>query len=398
MFDLIVSGGRVIDGSGSDERIADIGIRDGQIVAIEAGLSADAAEVIDATDRLVTPGFVDCHAHYDGQMTWDDLLEPSSSHGVTTVVTGNCGVGFAPVRPGRHEALIELMEGVEDIPGAALSEGITWEWESFPEYLDALSGRRWSMDVATQLPHGPLRSYVRGDRPDDEAASPDELRAMTRLVSEAIEAGAYGLSTSRTLGHRSLDGSPVPGTSAGAEELLALGAAVASAGGGVFEVAVSGLARSDHDEITDDELDWIGRVATETGLTTTFIVLQVHNAPERWRSQMDAAAAWRARGAHVVPLIAGRPFATLWGWDVRHPFLARPSYRELAGLPLPARLEQLRRSDVRHRILTEPDECLNVGEQRQLAYIRKILGECFPLSGVPDYEPPAERSLASLAE
>jgi N-acyl-D-aspartate/D-glutamate deacylase len=250
MFDLIVKGGRVIDGSGGVELVADIGVRGGKIVAVEAALPGEAAEVLDASGRIVTPGFVDVHSHYDGQATWDDVLEPSSAHGVTTVVTGNCGVGFAPVRPEEHEALIELMEGVEDIPGSALTEGITWGWESFPEYLDVLESCRWTMDLGTQLAHGPLRSHVM-KRPDaiTGPASADEVAAMARLTREAVEAGALGFSTSRTLGHRATDQTPVPGTFARIDELLAIGHAVAAAGGAVFEVAGAGLARSDDPEI-----------------------------------------------------------------------------------------------------------------------------------------------------
>ena len=206
MFDLLIRNGTVVDGTGADRRRADVAIRDGVIVAVGPDLDGEAAEIIDAAGQLVTPGFVDIHTHYDGQVTWDEILEPSSLHGVTTLVMGNCGVGFAPVRPGTEEWLIQLMEGVEDIPGAALSEGIDWAWESFPQYLDALEQRRWSVDVGTQVAHGSVRAYVMGERgARNEPASPDEIDAMGALVQEAIEAGALGFSTSRTLGHRAMD-------------------------------------------------------------------------------------------------------------------------------------------------------------------------------------------------
>jgi N-acyl-D-amino-acid deacylase len=397
VFDRVIRGGRVIDGTGDGERTADVGVVAGRIAAVESTLDDDDADVVDATGRVVTPGFVDIHAHYDGQATWDDLLEPSTSHGVTTVILGNCGVGFAPVAADGHDRLIALMEGVEDIPGATLREGIAWRWESFPEYLDALDGQNWSVDVATQLPHGPLRTYVMED-PVRAQASAAEIARMAFLTREAVEAGALGFTTSRTLGHRSLDGTPVPGTYAAEDELLALGHAVSEGGGRVFEVAGSGLARSDDPGVTHAELGWIGRLAGETGLSATFVLLQCHDAPERWRAEMAAAAAWRQQGACVIPLVAGRPAGVLWGWDVRHPFLARDAYRAVAHLPLPERLAVLRRPEVRRSILSEPDRYLDPGEQRQLRYIRLVLPDCFSLRDEPDYEQPGDQTLGALAE
>ena len=213
MYDLKITGGTLVDGTGAEPRRADVAVKDGVIVAVGPDLAGEAAETIDATDRLVTPGFVDIHTHYDGQATWDSQLEPSASHGVTTVVTGNCGVGFAPVRPGKEEWLIQLMEGVEDIPGAALAEGITWGWERFTEFLDVLDTRSWAMDVGTQIPHGAVRGYVMGEAgARNEPATADDSAAMAEHVREAIEAGALGFSTSRTLAHLAKDGEPVPGT------------------------------------------------------------------------------------------------------------------------------------------------------------------------------------------
>src|SRR6266850_7193589 len=217
MYDLKITGGTVVDGTGADRFRADVGVKDGRIVEVrrrigdEAGLKGEAAETLDATGRIVAPGFVDIHTHYDGQVSWDPLLEPSSLHGVTTVVGGNCGVGFAPVPKGREQWLIELMEGVEDIPGTALAEGIQWDWETFPEYLDALERRRHSIDIGSQIAHGAVRAFVMGERgARNEPASSDDIAAMGRIVQEAIEAGAVGFSTSRTLGHRAMDGEPVP--------------------------------------------------------------------------------------------------------------------------------------------------------------------------------------------
>ena len=232
MYDLLICNGRVIDGTGASERTADVAVADGRIVAVGPGLAhGGAAEMVDATGLVVTPGFVDIHTHYDGQVLWDDLLEPSSAHGVTTVLTGNCGVGFAPVaaEAGRQR-LIDLMAGVEDIPRATLEQGIPWGWKTFPEYLDALARRRWSVDVATQVPHGAVRAFVRANGDDRLPASPDEITAMAAVVGEAIEAGAFSVTTSRTLGHLSLDGAPVPGTFASYEELRALAQAVRASG------------------------------------------------------------------------------------------------------------------------------------------------------------------------
>ncbi|HEX5587497.1 MAG TPA: amidohydrolase family protein [Acidimicrobiia bacterium] len=397
MFDLIVRGGDVLDGTGAAARRLDVGVRDGVIAALEPSLDAEAHVVVDATGRVVTPGFVDVHSHYDGQATWDEVLEPSTPHGVTTLLTGNCGVGFAPVRPDGHRALIELMEGVEDIPGAALWEGMTWGWESYAEYLDLLEGRRWSVDVGTQLAHGPVRNYVMGER-SDGPSTPDDIEQMSTIVRVAIEAGAFGFSTSRTLGHKSVNGAPVPGTYAADDELQALGRAVAAAGGANFEVAGSGLAPSDDPVITAHELDWIGRLADATGLTTTFILLQCDDAPTRWRDELAAAAAWRGRGAPVLPLVAGRPFGVLWTWAVRHPFSARPSYRAVAHLPVPERLEQLRRPEVKAAILAEDDEYRDFLEQRHGERVGRTLAKCFAMVGRPDYEQPPDATLGARAE
>jgi N-acyl-D-amino-acid deacylase len=399
MFDLIIRGGRVLDGTGTPARDADIGIRDGRIAAVEPRLEGEAREVIDATGRLVTPGFVDIHTHYDGQATWDTLLEPSSNHGVTTVLLGNCGVGFAPVQPGNYEPLINLMEGVEDIPGAALAEGLKWNWESFPDYLDALASMNWSVDVGAQLSHGPLRTYVMDRYADtNAAATADQVERMAWLAQEAIEAGAFGFSTSRTMAHKSSDGTPVPGTFAAEFELTAIAKGLAAGGGGIMEVAPSGLARSDEVAVAAAEFEWIGRLAADTGLSTTFISIQGRHAPDRWRIEMQQAARWRADGIMVTPLIAGRPSGLMWGWDVRHPFMARDSYRAIAHLPLAERLAKLRSSEIRSAILGEEDRYEDRAEFAQQRFIRAILPESFALTNPPDYEQPREATLSAQAE
>jgi N-acyl-D-amino-acid deacylase len=399
VLDVIIANGSVLDGTGAAATRLDIGVKDGVIVALAPVIDEPAAEVVDATGRVVTPGFVDVHSHYDGQVIWDDLLEPTSPHGVTTVVLGNCGVGFAPCRPADRDTLARLMEGVEDIPGSALAAGLTWSWESFPEYLDALSARRWSVDVGTQIAHGPLRTFTMGaDAVLERPATADETATMARLVREATEAGSFGFSTSRTQGHLAIDGTPVPGTYATYEELHAIGEAMLAGGGGIFEFAPAGLARRDAPAVVAAEFEWIGRLAAETGLPTTFIELQAQDAPDRWRIEMDQAAAWRGRGASVTPLIAGRSGGVLWGWDVRHPFGTRPSYLALADLPLAERLAQLRRPEVRRAILAEEDDPITPYERKQRAFMRAALPSCYLLTGTPDYEQPREESIGGRAE
>ena len=263
MYDLIIRGGNVVDGTGAPERPADIAIEGDRIVAIGSDLG-EARRTIDAQGLLVTPGWVDIHTHYDGQVTWDPHLTPSGWNGVTTVVMGNCGVGFAPVRPGQEDFLIQLMEGVEDIPGTALHEGIDWKWESFPEYLDALEGMPRSMDVATQIPHGAVRAYVMGERgAKNEKAEAHEIDEMAKIVKEGLEAGALGFSTSRTILHRAKDGEVVPGTYAEDEEVLGIGRMLGEVGHGVFEVA-SDLAPE------GEELAWMRTLGKETGRPVTF--------------------------------------------------------------------------------------------------------------------------------
>jgi len=399
MYDLLIRNGTVVDGTGADRRVADVAIVDGKIAAIGTDLDGDAAETIDAAGLLVTPGFVDVHTHYDGQVTWDQTLEPTSLHGVTTLVMGNCGVGFAPVRPGSEEWLIQLMEGVEDIPGAALSEGIAWSWETFPEYLDALDKLEWSVDVGTQIPHGSVRAYVMGDRgAKNEDASPEEIEAMAEIVKEAIESGALGVSTSRTIGHRAMDGEPVPGTFAAEDELFAMGRALRDGGGGVFELAPAGAAGLDL-VAPMKEVDWMRRLSAETGQPVTFAMLQVPAAPDLWKEQMEVSLAATAEGAQLHPQVAGRPFGVLIGFDTGHPFMLRPTYQALESLPIEERIVELRKPEVRDAILAEENGVGTGAIHEGIAMLAAgMLDSLFVLGDPPDYEPTPDRSVAGMAE
>ena len=403
MFDLLVRGGTVVDGTGSPPFRADVGVLGGKIAALGADLGTEAAEVVDAAGLTVTPGFVDVHTHYDAQAVWDPLLEPSSAHGVTTVLMGNCGVGFAPVRPEARSWLIDLMEGVEDIPGETLRQGIEWAWESFPQFLDHLEQRRWSVDVGTLVPHGALRTYAMGARgAANEVAGSDDLDAMAGLLREAVDAGAFGFSTSRTIAHTSVDGTPVPGTFASAEELHALAGAVVDGGhgGGLFGVAPAALEGGDRELMTD--LDLLADLSRRVDLDVTFLTLQNRPTPTMWRRSLEHAARANERGARLVPQVAGRPFGMLVGFSCYHPFLRRPTYRGLAErVPFQELVAELCRPSVREAILAEedlpPDPSFDRGPRIMPERIRANLDNLFPLGAEVDYEPTPDRSVAAQA-
>jgi N-acyl-D-aspartate/D-glutamate deacylase len=401
MYDLKITGGTIVDGTGADRFHGDVAVKDGVIVAVSHGpLDGEAAETIDATGMLVTPGFVDVHTHYDGQATWDPILEPSSGHGVTTIVAGNCGVGFAPVRPGSEKWLIGLMEGVEDIPGTALSEGMDWSWETFPEYLDALDRRTFAIDVGVQVSHGAVRAYSMGERgAANEPANPDEIAAMAVIVREAVEAGALGFSTSRTMGHRAMDGRPVPGTFAAEDELFALGRGMAAGGRAVFELAPMGAAGEDI-VAPKTEIDWMCRLADAIGMPVSFALEQVAAAPDLWRELMDESIRATDAGAPVYPQVAARPFGMLLGFPSRHAFNRRPTYRRLRdSLPREDLPAELAKPDVRAAILAEDDvpadpTALFEGLGTLMA---SSLDRIYSLGDPPDYEPTDERTIAALA-
>ena len=394
--DLLILGGTVVDGTGAPARRADVVVDDGRITAVvEPGTSTDATRTLDATGLLVTPGFVDIHTHFDGQATWDEELAPSSWHGVTTVVMGNCGVGFAPVAPDKHDWLIGLMEGVEDIPGSALAEGLTWGWESFPEYLDVLEQRRWTMDVATQIAHGPVRAYVMGERgARNEAASADEIAQMKDIVRQAIDAGALGFSMSRTIAHVAIDGEPVPGTFAAEDEIFGICRALGEAGKGIVELAPMGAAGED---ITNPavEVDWMRRLSAEIGRPVTFALIQVDAAPDLWRELMEASREAALEGAELWPQVAGRATGLLSGFRTTYClFDVIPAFAQLKFQKLPdvEFLTRLRDPGLRAEILAwTPDE--ETAKRLDDAYAKT-----FVLGDPPDYEPDYGKSLAGMAD
>jgi N-acyl-D-aspartate/D-glutamate deacylase len=401
MHDLIIRGGTVIDGTGAPGRVADVAITDGTVTHVggddgAARVDGRAAREIDADGALVTPGFVDVHTHYDGQATWDALLSPSCWHGVTTVVMGNCGVGFAPVAPDRHDWLIGLMEGVEDIPGAALSEGIRWGWESFPEYLDAIDGQAHVVDIGTQVPHGAVRAYVMGDRgAANERATADDIEKMAAIVRDGMRAGALGFSTSRTLAHRAIDGEPVPGTFAAEDELFGIGAVLGELGTGVFELAAAGALGEDL-AAPAREVDWMRRLSKAVGRPITFALLQNNADPDQWRHLLDLAGQAAAEGVAVRPQVHGRTVSILLGFQTFHPFNFTPAWGE-TGVGLAPWDEQVR------RIEAEPE--LRARLVREIAAMGDdpiIDGFMHPdriylLGDPPDYEPGAAASVSAIA-
>jgi N-acyl-D-aspartate/D-glutamate deacylase len=387
MHDLVIRGGTIVDGTGAPPREGDVAV-DGERIASVGGQAGSGRRELNATGLLVTPGWVDIHTHYDGQVTWDPMLTPSCWHGVTTVVMGNCGVGFAPARPDRHDWLIGLMEGVEDIPGTALAEGLKWGWETFPEYLDAVAATPRVLDVAAQVPHGAVRAYVMGDRgARNEPATADDIVRMAAIVREGLVAGALGFTTSRTMLHRAVDGEPVPGTFAAEDELLGIGRVLGQLGHGVFEMASDLMPEG-------QELGWMERLSAETRRPITFALLQNDIDPAQWRRLLDAAERAVAGGAFITPQVAARPTSLLMGLQSKmHPFVSHPSYRAIADLPLAERVRAMRQPAVRSAILAEHADAASP----IVVYVASAFHKLFPLGDPLDYEPPADASIAGVA-
>ncbi len=393
MHDIVIRGGTIVDGTGSPGYTGDVAI-DGAKLAQVGGKAGPGKREIDATGRIVTPGWVDVHTHYDGQATWDSELAPSSWHGVTTILFGNCGVGFAPVRKADQAALIGLMEAVEEIPGIALAEGLKWNWESFPEFLDALDAFPRAIDVAAQIPHHPLRVFVMGDRAiRREKATAEDIEEMRRLVEEGMRAGAFGFTTSRTNSHKTETGEMVPGRYSEIEELLGIGSALGKVGYGAFGI------NSDFD-VETEELGWMTKLGQDTGRPVWFLLTDRPTDTVRWKRLMEGVRAAREAGAMVTAQIAGRPVGVLLGADTAlNPFSIRPSYQALLELPVGQRMARMQDPAVRAQILSEAPSAELLDRLTQFRQqIVNRWNRMFKLGDPPDYEPRESDSIAAIAE
>jgi N-acyl-D-amino-acid deacylase len=390
-FDIVIRGGTIIDGSGGEPFAGDVAIATGKIIAI-GDVQGNGIEEIDATGRIVTPGFVDIHTHYDGQITWENTLAPSSLHGVTTVLMGNCGVGFAPCKPEHRELLVEVMEGVEDIPEIVMTEGLPWDWESFPDYLNALEKRHADMDFAAQIPHGAVRVNVMGRRgADREAPTPDDLARMTEIVAEAVRAGAVGVSTSRSMGHRTAAGELAPTITTEEDELMALAQGLREAGSGVFQL-ISG-AQEGKDPV--EEVAMMRRLIEVSGRPLSFTLLNTNHVPDAAARTMEQLSIANAAGVPIRGQVFPRPVGILFGLELSfHPFRFNPSYKAIEHLALAERVAMMRRPEIRARILAEKAEHTN----RLFRYYASQAAELYLLGDVPDYEPESERKIGVRAE
>ena len=403
MHDYLIKGATIVDGAGGAPFAGDIAIKDGRFAAVGAA-DGRAKETIDAQGAHATPGWVDVHTHYDGQVSWDDTLNPSFSQGVTTIVMGNCGVGFAPCPPGGEQRMVELMEGVEDIPGTALHEGIEWgRWETFPEYIAYLGTRAYTMDVGTQVPHSAVRNYVMGERAlRHEDATAQDLADMRQIVQQGLAAGALGFSTSRTVGHRSAAGEPIPGTFAEKAELLAIAAALKSAGRGVFQAVPAGVVgdiAGPEKWTTEQEVELFAAVARESGRNCTFTLVQNGNRPDQWRNCLEIVDQANASGLNLRPQVASRPIGFVTSLKSYHMFQRRRTYLRLAGLPFTQKLAEMRKPEVKAAILNDVDI-----PPRQVGVMANVYGllaaaapAMFPIELPINYEPAPSGNIGALA-
>jgi N-acyl-D-amino-acid deacylase len=388
MEDLIIRGATIVDGSGAAAQIGDIAVKDGLISQV-GGKAGVAQREIQAQGALVTPGWIDIHTHYDGQATWDPYLSPSTWHGVTTAIMGNCGMGFAPVHAERRDWLIKVMEGVEDIPGSVLHEGLQWDWETFPEYLDALERRSFALDIGAQIPHSALRAYVMGDRAiHHDEATPKDLFAMRNLVREGMQAGAMGFSTSRTFIHKYDERKYPPGTFATADEITGLGSVLGEVGHGVFQMTTNhaGL---------QGEIPWLLQLARLNKLPVMFNLQQTDPAPDLWKDIVKTLDTAQTEGVPLFAAICGRPVGLLFSFQSSlHPFIAHPTYQSIAGLPFEQRVKKLQDPAIRQRILTEQRDLVDRRAETLFGSFHKM----YRMAERPDYEPDPSQSVAALAK
>ncbi len=390
MHDLIVQGGTIVDGTGQPSFTGDVAVTDGKISGVGSDLGR-AKRTLKADGLIVAPGWVDVHTHYDGQVSWDPLLAPSLWHGVSTIVMGNCGVGFAPVVPERREELIGMMESVEDIPRQSLSAGIDWQWETFPEYLDALDAIPRTIDVGTQIPHIPLRLYVMGERGAGKGpATPEDIEQMAAMTRAAIEAGALGFSTSRTMVHATPEGVPVPGTFASPDELLGIGRGITQTGRGLIEVVSDAVLGQN----VDSELGWMQELAA-IGCPVTFLLAQTNPQPHVWRDILQRCEAATNSGARIIPQVFARPVTILFSFQGENPFQYLPSYAPLKDLPHAEKMQALRNPDVRRRLLAEEDP--NTAGMSILYQQASTWQMTYPMGQPLNYFPDGANNVAAIA-
>jgi N-acyl-D-amino-acid deacylase len=388
-YNLIIRNGTIVDGVGGEPYVGDVAVRDGVIAAVGSVNGSTAAREIDATGLLITPGFVDLHTHYDGQSIWSERLTPSSAHGVTTVVMGNCGVGFAPCRQADHDVLVDVMAGVEDIPGVVMTDGLPWTWETFPEYMDALDSGKRDIDVAAYLPHSPLRVYVMGQRgADREPATPEDLTKMRALAKEAIEAGALGFASSRLTIHKTESGSPIPSYDAAREEIEEIARGVVDGGGGLLQF-VPDIPSGGYEPVLQTVFD----VAEDVGLPLTFTLVVANAGDPTWPDAITMIEKSNAAGGDITAQLLPRPIGLIIGLQLTaNPFVLYPSYREIAHLPLAERVAEMRKPEVRARILADKP-----GVGHPILYVAQMWDWIFPLGDTPNYEPDPADSIGARA-